>query len=210
MQIFLTPPWITWQPLFRLSPQRQNTRAWSDLFGCRHGPVMRWCRCFLAVVCRSTVAWTRHTGIYMLPFIHMGIHMKPQTNLLYLLPTFALILIKQIHNDNTLSCSQIQWTKQTTLKGHIRVTGSQYANIMLLLLQPFGQKMSANLIHLWHRRWQSFEKRLCVCPNNLIIWHQSRNWGCLTISILWHPYMSFGSGEIDLSHLPISAFLRWL
>lgn len=70
-------------------------------------------------------------------------HMNPQTHLLYLLPTFALIFIKQIHNETTLTYSQIQWTKQTTASATLvlqtqRVTGSQYANITLTILKPFG------------------------------------------------------------------------
>lgn len=60
-----------------------------------------------------------------------------------LLLTSALILTKQIHHGAfTLSCSQIQGTKQTeaTRKGLSGVMGSPCANILLLLLQPFGEK----------------------------------------------------------------------
>lgn len=75
VQMFPKPSWIMWQPWFTTSPEQRNERAWSDLFGCCHGPLMPWCRCFPAVVCRTTVAWTGHTCIYILQFIHMDSHL---------------------------------------------------------------------------------------------------------------------------------------
>lgn len=88
-----TLPWITRDPIRALTP------AWFELFGCRHGPVMQQCCCFLAVACRR--AGTRES-IYCNSSTRIRIWSHGRTNLL---ETFALILIKQIHNDTT--CSQI-------------------------------------------------------------------------------------------------------
>ncbi len=164
VQTFLRPSWIVWQPWFMTSPEQQVERAWLDLFGCCHGSATQWCRCFLSVVCRITAAWIGHTCTLQFP--HMDSHKQTQepthTNLLYLPPTFALIFIKQINNDNALTCSQIQRTKQATESAapvwkrvNVRISRSAIKTLWIKISLSY-----ANLVHLW---WRSIEKRLFVC-----------------------------------------------
>lgn len=67
MQIFQAPSGITWHPAHALAPV---TRAWFELFGCCHGPVMQCCCCFFAGAlwhkcdARETICCEWYEGIH--------------------------------------------------------------------------------------------------------------------------------------------------
>lgn len=170
MQIFLTPSWVTWRPLFVLLTPAANKRAWLNLFGCCHGSLMRGCRCFLAVVCRGTVAWIRHPWIYTATRIHgfTHTHTHKATNL----TSCASRLCSDFNLTNSewpninLQSNPVNKTNHSELrKGQMLITGLYHSLAVTtlgsscLLIWCISDIVDDNLLKT-------------LCPSNLIIWFQ--------------------------------------
>ena len=145
VQMFQRPRSVMWHPVIH-DPRLKRIESVVGLIWMmsRFGDA-GWC-CF-----RAAVGRTRQTGIYWRLNKHTHTHTHH-----YLPPIVALIFIKQIDNETTLTC------KSSISSKDLRFTTCYYHTSKTQWKKTICS--DANLLHLCHP--------LSVWPSNLIIWHQ--------------------------------------